>query len=64
MEDNDPLKGYKIRWVQAYRLNGQLTAKDLETIARKMIAEMNEDQMLEDSGYVEANEIINHIKSL
>jgi hypothetical protein len=33
-------------------------------IARKMIAEINEDQMLEDSGYVEANQVINHIKSL
>ena len=64
MEDNDPLKGYKIRWVQAYKLNGQLTANDLEMIARKMIAEINEEQMLEDSGYTEANEVINHIKSL
>jgi hypothetical protein len=64
MEENDPLKGYKFRWVQAYKLNGQLTARDLEMIARKMIAEINEDQMLEDSGYVEAKEVINHIKSL
>ena len=64
MEDNDPLKGYKIRWVQAYKLNGQLTAKDLEMIARKMIAEINEDQMLEESGYLEANQVINYIKSL
>jgi hypothetical protein len=64
MEENDPLKGYKIRWVQAYKLNGQLTTKDLEMIARKMIAEINEDQMLEDSGYVEANQVINYIKSL
>ena len=64
MEDNDPLKGYKIRWVQSYKLDGPLTAKDLEMIARKMIAEINEEQMLEDSGYVEANQVINHIKSL
>lgn len=64
MEDNDPLKGYKIRWVQAYNLSGKLTAKDLEMIAMKMIAELNEEQILEDSGYVEANQVINHIKSL
>jgi hypothetical protein len=64
MEDNGPLKGYKVRWVQAYNLNGKLTRRDLEAIARKMIAEINEDQMLEDSGYVEANEVINRIKSL
>ena len=64
MEEHDPPKGYKIRWVQAYKLNGQLTARDLEMIARKMIAEINEDQMLEDSGYVEANQVINYIKSL
>lgn len=64
MEENDPLKGYKIRWVQAYKLNGQLTARDLEMIARKMIAEINEDQMLEESGYIEANQVINYIKSL
>jgi hypothetical protein len=64
MEDNDPFKGYKVRWVQSYKLDGPLTVKDLEMIARKMIAEINENQMLEDSGYVEANEIINHIKSL
>lgn len=64
MEDNDPFKGYKVRWVQSYKLDGPLTTKDLEMIARKMLAEMNEDQMLEDSGYVEANQVINHIKSL
>ena len=64
MEDNDPLKGYKIRWVQAYNLNGPLSMKDLEMIARKMLAEFEEEQMLEDSGYTEANEVINHIKSL
>jgi hypothetical protein len=64
MEDNDPFKGYKVRWVQAYKLSGPLTTKDLEMIARKMLAEMNEDQMLEDSGYAEANQVINHIKSL
>jgi hypothetical protein len=64
MEDNDPLKGYKIRWVQAYNLSGKLTAKDLEMIARKMLAEIEEEQMLKDSGYAEANEVINHIKSL
>lgn len=64
MEDNDLPKGYKIRWVQAYKLDGQLTMKDLETIARKMLAEFEEEQMLEDSGYTEANEVINRIKSL
>jgi hypothetical protein len=64
MDKDEPLKGYKIRWVQAYKLDGQLTMKDLERIARKMIAEFEEDQMLEDSGYVEAKEVINHIKSL
>lgn len=64
MGDNDPLKGYKIRWVQAYKLDGQLTMKDLEAIARKMLAEFEEEQLLEDSGYAEANEVINRIKSL
>lgn len=64
MEDNDLPKGYKIRWVQAYNLNRKITRRDMEAIARKMIAEINEDQMLEDSGYLEANQVINHIKSL
>ena len=64
MDENDPFKGYKVRWVQSYRLDGQLTMKDLEMIARKMIAEFEEEQMLEDSGYTEANEVINRIKSL
>lgn len=64
MGDNDPFKGYKVRWVQAYKLDGQLTMKDLEMIARKLIAEFEEDQMLEDSGYAEAKEVINYIKSL
>lgn len=64
MEDKDPFKGYKVRWVQAYNLNRKITRRDMEAIARKMIAEINEDQMLEDSGYLEANQVINHIKSL
>ncbi len=64
MEDNDPFKGYKVRWVQTYKLDGPLTAKDLEMIARKMLAEFEEEQILEDSGYTEANEVINRIKSL
>ena len=38
--------------------------RDLEMIARKMLAEFEEQQMLEDSEYREANEVINHIKSL
>lgn len=57
-------KGYKIRWVQSYDLNGQLSMKDLEMLAMKMLAEFEEEQMLENSGYKEANEVINHIKSL
>jgi len=64
MEDKDPFKGYKVRWVQAYNLKRKLTRRDMEMIARKMIAEINEDQMLEESGYLEANQVINHIKSL
>jgi hypothetical protein len=64
MEDNDPLKGYKIRWIQSYNIPGKLSHKDLEMIARKMIAEINEAQMLEESEYKEAKEVINHIKSL
>ena len=64
MEEHEPPKGYKIRWVQAYNLNRKLTRRDMEMIARKMIAEINEDQMLEESGYIEANQVINYIKSL
>lgn len=64
MENNDPLKGYKIRWIQAYNLNEPLSKLNLEMIARKMIAEINEHQMLEDSEYREAKEVIKHIKSL
>ena len=60
----EPLKGYKIRWVQAYPGNQELTMRDLEMIARKMLAEFEEQQMLEESEYREANEVINHIKSL
>ena len=63
MEDNDLPKGYKIRWVQAYNLNRKITRRAL-AVARAMLAEINEDQMLEDSGYLEANQVINHIKSL
>lgn len=57
-------KSYKIRWVQSYRLNKEPTIKDIEMIARAMVAEIEELQRLEDSGYKEANEVINHIRSL
>ena len=63
MEEHDPPKGYKIRWVQTYNLDRNLTGRAL-AIARAMLAEINENQMLEDSGYLEANQVINHIKSL
>ncbi len=62
-EDEIP-KGYKIRWVQTYRLNNEPTIRDIEMIARAMIAEMEELQRLEESGYREANEVINRIRSL
>jgi hypothetical protein len=60
MENKDHLNGYKIRWTQAYPLSNF----ELQVLARKMITELNENQMLEDSDYKEAITVINHIKSL
>ena len=48
---------YTIRWTQPYRLQ-----IDPELIAMKMLAELMEQQQLEESEYKEANQVIQRIK--
>jgi len=49
---------YTVRWVQPY----SLSRFDAELIAAKMIAEMVEAKKLQESGYKEANQVIQRIK--
>ncbi len=61
MNDKDEsFKGYRIHWVQGY----SLSHRELEILARKLMAELEEEQLLEESGYADAKQVINHIKSL
>jgi len=53
---------YSVRWTQPY--SPKLTKIDFELIAQKMMAEAMDNLQLEESGYKEANQVINHIKSL
>jgi hypothetical protein len=54
-KENSPR--YTVRWTQPYRL--QINP---ELIAMKMLAELIEQQQLEESEYKEANQVIQRIK--
>ena len=63
MEDKKNI--FSVNWTQHYELpqTRKLSMLDLQLIAMKMIEEESENIRLEESGYVEANQIINQIKS-